>query len=277
MVDAIARPDVVGDGPARDHHHADDHLHILRLAVTAVAVLGEVVRAGTLEVGAGDVVQDHVRLEAEEVAGPVEQRDFDAFFGRVELVEGAVPSVELPGVDADSAALVPVGNEASALAIADEVGLEPAGQAVLAGRGDEPVGNEHEGAVGERYAFGMAEVLVEDGPESELVEDGADGKDGSPSRGIDDLGIGWGVVFGTVGGPEESLEFGEDVDEELVAAEVGDDALLDLAGFAIGLDDADVFVDGAAGGADFPGPRVHGNHYHDRNRQSQGDYREKIG
>jgi len=193
----------------------------------------------------------------------VEQRDFNAFFGRVELVEGAVPSVELPGVDADPAALVPVGNEASALAIADEVGLEPAGQAVLAGRGDEPVGNEHEGAVGERYAFGMAEVLVEDGPESELVEDGADGKDGSPSRGIDDLGIGWGVIFGTVGGPEESLEFGEDVDEEIFTAEVGDDALFDLAAFTVGFDDADVFIDSAAGGADFHSSGVHAVNYHD--------------
>ena len=45
MVDAVARPDVMGDRPARDHHHADDHLHVLRLAVAAVAVLGEVVRA----------------------------------------------------------------------------------------------------------------------------------------------------------------------------------------------------------------------------------------
>ena len=45
MVDAVARPDMMGDRPARDHHHADDHLHVLQLAVAAVAVLGEIVRA----------------------------------------------------------------------------------------------------------------------------------------------------------------------------------------------------------------------------------------
>ena len=40
MVDRYP-PDMMGDRPARDHHHADDHLHVLRLAVAAVAVLGE--------------------------------------------------------------------------------------------------------------------------------------------------------------------------------------------------------------------------------------------
>ena len=50
---------------------------------------------------------------------------------------------------------------------------------------------------------------------------------------------------------EEPPEFGEDVDEEVFSSEVGDDALLDLAAVTVGFDDADIFVDGAAGGADF--------------------------
>ena len=37
-------------------------------------------------------------------------------------------------MDADPATPVPVGDEASPLAVADEVGLEPAGQAMLPGR-----------------------------------------------------------------------------------------------------------------------------------------------
>src|SRR5438105_7119146 len=172
MVNAVALPDMMGDRPARDHHHADDHLHVLRLAVAAVAVLGEVVRAGALEVRTGNVVEDQVGLEAEEVAETVVERHFNPVFGRVELVEGAVPGVELAGMDADPPALVPVRDEASALAIADEVSLEPAGEPVLTGRSDEPVGDEHEGAVGERNAFGPPEVLVEDVPEAQLIEQG---------------------------------------------------------------------------------------------------------
>src|SRR5450755_656155 len=118
MVDAVALPDVMGDRPARDHDHADDHLHVLRLAVAAVAVLGEVAWSGALEVGAGDVVEHQLGLEAEEVAEAVVEGHFDAVFGRVELVEGAVPGVELAGMDANPPALVPVGDEASSLAIA---------------------------------------------------------------------------------------------------------------------------------------------------------------
>ena len=265
---------MMGDRPARDHHHADDHLHVLRLAVAAVAVLGEVVRAGALEVGTGDVVEHQVGLEAEEVAEAVVERHFDLVLGRVELIEGAVPGVELAGMDADPAALVPVGDEASALAVADEVGLEPAGEPVLTGRGDEPVGDEHEGAVGERDAFGLPEVLVEDGPEAQLIEQGPDDEDRPPGRGFAELGVG-GISRRLAG--EEPSELGEDLDEEVLASEIGDDALLDLTAFAVGFDDADVFVDGAAGGADFHGSRVHENHYHDGLRRIKGDFRGILG
>src|SRR5262249_54853225 len=170
MVDAVTRPDMMGDRPARDHHHADDHLHVLRLAVAAVAVLGELVRPRALEIGTGDVVEHQLGLEAEEVAEAVVERHFDRLLGRAELIEGAIPGVELARMDADPAALVPLGDEASALAVADEVGLEPAGEPMLTGRRDEPVGDEHEGAVGERNAFGLPEVLIEDAPEAQLIE-----------------------------------------------------------------------------------------------------------
>ena len=170
MVDAVAGPDMVGDRPAGDHHHADDHLEVLRLAVTAVAVPGQVVRPGALEVGTGDVVEDQIGLETEEVAEAVIQRHFDPVLGPEELVEGAVPGIELTGMDADPAALVPMGEEPSALSVADEVGLEPAGQPMFTGRGDEPVSDQREGAVGEGDALGSPEVLVEDRPEAELVE-----------------------------------------------------------------------------------------------------------
>ena len=111
-------------------------------------------------------------------------------------------------------------------------------------------------------------------PEAELVEQGADDEDRPPGRGIDDLGFGRiaGLAAGVPG--EEPLELGEELDEEVLASEIGDDALLDLAAFAVGFDDADVFVDGAAGGADFDGSRVHENHYHDESRRIKGIFRE---
>jgi hypothetical protein len=56
---------------------------------------------------------------------------------------------------------------------------------------------------------------------------------------------------------EEPAELGEQFDEQVLASEIGDDALLDLAVVAIGFDDADVFVDGAVLGADFDGSWIH--------------------
>jgi hypothetical protein len=142
--------------------------------------------------------------------------------------------------------------------------------------GDESIGDEHEGPVGEGNAFGLAEGFVEDGPEAELIEQGAEREDGTPGGGIDDLAISrCGVLLADVA-PEQSLELGEDFDEEIFAAEIGDDALLDLSAFAVGFDDADVFVECAAGGADFDGSQVHVVKYHDRKAKKQGESARKI-
>ena len=163
----------------------------------------------------------------------------------MELVEGAVPGVELTGMDADPAAVVPMGDEASALAVADEVGLEPSGQAMLTGRGDEPVGDQHEGAVGERDALGSPEVLVEDRPRGRVGRTRRGRRGPAPSWRRRRPGARWVAGLAVVLAGEESAELGEDLDEEILATEVGDDALLDLTVFAVGFDDADVFVDGS--------------------------------
>ncbi len=55
VVHLVAGPDMMRDRPAGHHHHGDDHLDIVRLAIAAVAVLGEAGRPGALEVGAGNV------------------------------------------------------------------------------------------------------------------------------------------------------------------------------------------------------------------------------
>ena len=57
------------------------------------------------------------------------------------------------------------------------------------GRGDEPVSDEHKGAVGEGDAFGLPEVSVEDAPESQLIEQGPNDEDRPPVRGFAELGV----------------------------------------------------------------------------------------
>ena len=130
------------DRPAGHHHHGNDHLDVVRLAIAAVAVLGEVGLPGALEVGAGDVLEHQVRLEAEQVAEAMIEGHLDLLLGRHELIQGAVPGLELLEVDPDSLVLVPVGHEPAAPAIAEEVSLQPAGQAMFAGGADESIGDQ---------------------------------------------------------------------------------------------------------------------------------------
>jgi hypothetical protein len=69
---------------------------------------------------------------------------------------------------------------------------------------------------------------------------------------------------------QEPSEFGkDDLGEPVLAAQVSDRALLDLAVLALGFDGADVFVDRAIGGPDFDGSEVHVVKYHDTARDNQ--------
>ena len=72
---------------------------------------------------------------------------------------------------------------------------------------------------------------------------------------------------------EQAFQLGEHFREQILAAQIGDGALLDLAVVAIGFDDADVLVDRTAGGPDFDGSEVHVVKYHDAMHRNQGEIR----
>ena len=136
------------------------------------------------------------------------------------------------------------------------------GQGVFAGRPDQAIGDEDEGAVGVRNASlvvaftRLAEEFVEDGSEPQLVEEGANDEGGPEGPGLKDLDVG--RLAGNDGvAAQDADEVGEEWLEEILAAEVGDDPLFDFAVEAEGLDDAEVLVDGAVGGGDFDGTDEH--------------------
>jgi hypothetical protein len=72
----------MGDGPTRHHDQADHDLHVLRLAIAAVAVLGEILGAGTFEITAGDVEQHQIRLQTEQITQALVETDLDLALGR---------------------------------------------------------------------------------------------------------------------------------------------------------------------------------------------------
>jgi hypothetical protein len=271
MVDTIARPNVVCDRPARDHDNSHNNLHILRLAVATVTVLSEVGWTFAFKVGAGDVIENQFGLEAEEVSQSVVKSHFDPIFGSVKLVKCPVPRFELSRVDADAATLVPLRDKSSALAIANEVGLKPAGQPVLTRRGDQSVRDEDKGAVGKRDTSGPSKVFVKNSPKAQLIEQSTQDEDWSPVGRIAEVGV---SAIGFRIAPEESSQSGKQFDEKVLASEISDNSLLDLTPFAVGFDNAHVFVDGPAGRADLDGSGVHASHCHDDLWHNQGEYRE---
>ena len=132
------------------------------------------------------------------------------------------------------------------------------------------MGDQHEGPVGVRNAFGPAEGGVEEGPQAHLVEQGVDRENRPPGRGLEDLGLPRGLGLVAEVSAEQSLELGQDLGEQIVAAQSGDDALREPAVLALGFDGAEGFGDVAAGRRDLDGFGVHAEKYHDLKARSQG-------
>src|SRR5207244_4035025 len=84
-VQTVAFPDVMGNRPARDHHQANHHLHVLRFAVTAVAIMG-VGRTRSFKVCAGDVVQHQVRTQTEQVTQAIVELHLQALLGGAQAI-----------------------------------------------------------------------------------------------------------------------------------------------------------------------------------------------
>jgi hypothetical protein len=104
---------------------------IARLAVATVTLLGQSRRAVPLEIHTGEIVEDQVRLEVKQITQPAIQSQLDLRLVEDEVVESTIPILQHGQVDADPPLLLPVRQIASADAITDVVGFQPAGQGVL--------------------------------------------------------------------------------------------------------------------------------------------------
>ena len=257
-VDAIPLPHVMRDRPTAHHHQPHDHLHVSRLAVAAVAVPGELRRPRPFKVRARDVVQNQVRPKAEQIPKPLVQPQLQRLLRRQQPIQRAIPSVQLLMMHTHPPPPTPTRHKPTPPPIAHEVGLQPVGQAVLALRANQPIGHEHErpirvGDVRPR----RAQKLVEHLPQPQLVEQRPHHQHRPPGRRLENLHV---VTLPfDLGQPlEHAFQLGQQLLEEILASQVGDRPLLDLAVFTVGLDDADVLVDLAAGGRDFDGADEHG-------------------
>ena len=79
------------------------------------------------------IVEHHIDLQREQIAQPEEQRQFHRLFGFEQVVERAIPLLQLLGLDAHArgaaglafGVLPPSGDEAPTAPIADKISLQP--------------------------------------------------------------------------------------------------------------------------------------------------------
>ena len=153
--------------------------------------------------------------------------------------------------------LVPPGHKASALSIAEEIRLQPPRQPVLAAGMDQPAGDQHEGSIRPWDHGPLSQKPIQQIPQSQLLEQRAHHQQRPPAEGLKDVDIAVPLAFHFGGAFQDTAQVGQYGGKQIATAQVGDDALLDLAVFAVGLDDAQVFIEGTVGGGDFDGAHVH--------------------
>ena len=126
-------------------------------------------------------MEDQITLQSEQVPEAVEEMLLELVLQRQQGVEGAVPALQLEGLDLDAGVLgggaLGVGEEgrgeAAALAVAGEEGGEPVGEGVLGGGPGEAVENEHEDAVGQgSEPLREAELVPEAAQGAAILPDG---------------------------------------------------------------------------------------------------------
>ena len=216
------------------------------------------------EVGGGEVVEHQIDLEGEQVAQAQEQLFLDRRLQHQQLVQGAIPALQLAeadphpgrGAGAPFGLVAPLGPPLATVPVTDEAGLQPAGQAVLAAGRLQSVGDQRQYPVGQRHARAPPALgaAVEDLFEAEFAPQGAGHQRDAPVPGLERHRL---VVAGLAGrgrllAAQQSVQGIEMLEQQLLAAEACDQALLDLAALAIALHQANVLMLDtlAAGGFD---------------------------
>ena len=145
----VSGENMMRDRPSVDQNQPNKHLRIARLTVTAVAVSTQYHGALALEVGRGEIVKDGVDLERGQIAQGEIELMLDLCLALKQLIERAVPPLQLARLNAHPRCLAsfalrviaPCWDPASSLLVADKDGFQPSGEPVFAARRNQPIGN----------------------------------------------------------------------------------------------------------------------------------------
>src|SRR5271167_4042455 len=172
-------------GQPLPHHHPEQNLAMTGFAVPAVAAACQLRRPLALEVRRGQVVENQVRLQTEQIAEAEVKLFFDAPFLRQKVVEGLVPQLQLLEADFHPPPRFPLRPPAAPGRVADVEVLQPGGQGVLTAGTGQTIGDQREDALRQRLAMAQRRAgAVQDRSQGQLVEQMARRQDRSPGPGL---------------------------------------------------------------------------------------------
>ena len=215
-----------------------------RLAVAAVAEASQLRRAGPFEISRSNVVEDQVRLQAEQIAQLQVNGLFDALFLRRQIVQAPIPQLQLIEAHLDPSGEFPHRHPAAASRRAYMEILQPLRQRVLAARATEPVGKQGKDPLRQRLTVAPRSMTgIQDGPQREFLEQMAGDQDRSPRAGARSGN----VIDGhpariPVGLGQHSDQGIQMRSQQVLAPQMSYDPLLDLVLFAEGLHQAEILL-----------------------------------
>jgi len=252
----IALEHMMSDRPAVDQNQTNQHLRVSRLAIAAVAMGAHLGRSSALKIGRGQIVEHHVDLKRKQVAQPHKQRVLDLRLAREQLVERAIPLLQLSRRHAHARCpaglafrvVAPCRDEAPTATITDKIALQPLRQRMLAGRRRQPIGHQHKSPITQPHrlaAIGPRE-LVECRVEAEIAPHPARRQQRPPVPRSDrpDILVRDAIVAGRIAmqQPAELAEI-EVLRQHIPTTEIDDGAMPRLAvAVAIGFDHAHIFA-----------------------------------
>jgi hypothetical protein len=121
--------------PAIDQYQPNQDLRIAGLAVAAVAIGSQAGRSLTFEIGRGQIIKDRINLEGGQIAQPKIELMLDPFLAFKQLIERAVPLLQLARLHTHARRLAgfalyliaPCRDPAASLPVAAKIGFQPPG------------------------------------------------------------------------------------------------------------------------------------------------------
>ena len=157
----VALEHMMSDRPTVDQNQTHQHLPVARLAIAAVAIGAKLGRSLAFEIGRGQIVEHHVDPQREQVAQRQIKRVLDLRLALEQLIERAIPLLQLPrryphawaSAGLAFRVVAPRRDPTPAMTITDEIVLQPLRQRMLAAWARQAVGDQNQGALAERDAI----------------------------------------------------------------------------------------------------------------------------